>query len=69
MLIAGGGGEKRVNKTVKAFFNDNPLRPPFGVPVTAKYTILRPLGGTVPSASLMDWGYIRLPARNTKLSG
>jgi hypothetical protein len=52
----GGGGERRVNKTVKALRKDNSLRPPSGVPETAKYTMLRPLAGTVPSASLMDWG-------------
>jgi hypothetical protein len=32
----GGGGERRVNKTVKAFRKDNSLRPPSGVPETAK---------------------------------
>ena len=32
----GGGGERRVNKTVKALRKDNSLRPPSGVPLTAK---------------------------------
>jgi predicted glycosyltransferase len=32
----GGGGETRVTKTVKAFRKDNSLRPPSGVPLTAK---------------------------------
>ena len=32
----GGGGDRRVTKTVKALRNDNSLRPPSGVPVTAK---------------------------------
>jgi hypothetical protein len=32
----GGGGERRVNKTVKALRKDNSLRPPSGVPETAK---------------------------------
>ena len=32
----GGGGERRVTKTVKALRKDNSLRPPSGVPLTAK---------------------------------
>ena len=32
----GGGGERRVTKTVKPLRKDNSLRPPFGVPLTAK---------------------------------
>jgi hypothetical protein len=32
----GGGGDRRVTKTVKALRKDNSLRPPSGVPVTAK---------------------------------
>ena len=31
-----GGGERRVTKTVKALRKDNSLRPPSGVPLTAK---------------------------------
>jgi hypothetical protein len=53
---SGGGGEIRVTKTVKALRKDNSFRPPSGAPLTAKYTMLWPLGGTLPSASLMDWG-------------
>jgi hypothetical protein len=32
----GGGGERRVTKTLKALRKDNSLRPPSGVPLTAK---------------------------------
>jgi hypothetical protein len=36
MLITGGGGERRVNKIVKALRKDNSLRPPSGVPLTPR---------------------------------
>ena len=36
VTTGGGGGERRVTSTVKAFFKDSSLRPPSGVPVTAK---------------------------------
>jgi hypothetical protein len=36
VTTGGGGGERRVTKTVKAFRKDNSLRPPSGVPETAK---------------------------------
>ena len=36
IVTTGGIGESRVNKTVKAFRKDNSLRPPSGVPLTAK---------------------------------
>jgi hypothetical protein len=35
-MTTGGGGERRVTSTVKAFFKDSSLRPPSGVPVMAK---------------------------------
>jgi len=35
-VIADGGGENRFINTVKSFFNERSLRPPSGVPVTAK---------------------------------
>jgi hypothetical protein len=35
-IAGGGGGERRVNKTLKALRRDNSLRPPSGVPLTAK---------------------------------
>ena len=36
MIAGGGGGDSRCTSTVNWFFRDNSLRPPSGVPVTAK---------------------------------
>jgi hypothetical protein len=36
VTVTTGGGERRVTKTLKALRRDNSLRPPSGVPLTAK---------------------------------
>ena len=51
----GGRPGNRLTNTLNSFLSESSLRPPSGVPVMPKYTVLADCGGNTPGASLMDW--------------